>query len=214
MDEDAPRWPDTLVGVLLSLLAKDCAPLPSAPLRDAADAMFRVSCHDLTETGLQDMLAVLTCKHASALADEGAEDEEESGDDSEVDDSDVDSEAEGSSTSDEDEDEEEEEEEEEDEEEGDEGSASDDSDASSSSSDDDMAATDAEMFKMDEKLGAYFATLKRGKGGNTREAAEQLVQFKQRIATLLEQLYKRVRMVLNIWYRCRGLSVLGVLGFF
>lgn len=60
-------------------------------------------------------------------------------------------------------------------------------------SDDGLGATDAEMFRMDAKLAAYFATIKNGKGGNAKAAAEQLDQFKLRVVTLLEYFLKRVR---------------------
>lgn len=36
-------------------------------------------------------------------------------------------------------------------------------------SDDGLGATDAEMFRMDAKLAAYFATIKNGKGGTPRQ---------------------------------------------
>jgi hypothetical protein len=49
--EAAPHWHDTLMDVLLSLLARAAAPLPSAPLRDAAEHAFRAFAEDLTATG-------------------------------------------------------------------------------------------------------------------------------------------------------------------
>lgn len=53
-DEGAPgppHWHDTLMDVLLSLLARNAAPLPSAPLRDAVEHVFRAFADDLTATG-------------------------------------------------------------------------------------------------------------------------------------------------------------------
>lgn len=52
-EEDAaePHWHDTLMDVLLSLLARNAAPLPSAPLRDAVEHVFRCFADDLTATG-------------------------------------------------------------------------------------------------------------------------------------------------------------------
>lgn len=47
----APHWHDTLMDVLLSLLARNAAPLPSAPLRDAVEHVFRSFADDLTPTG-------------------------------------------------------------------------------------------------------------------------------------------------------------------
>ncbi len=46
-----PPWMDRLVDVLLSLLAKASGHLPSAPLRDAAEGLFRVFARHLTMTG-------------------------------------------------------------------------------------------------------------------------------------------------------------------
>jgi hypothetical protein len=56
-EEQPPHWHDTLMDVLLSLLARNAAPLPSAPLRDAVDHVFRAFGEDLTPTGGQADLA-------------------------------------------------------------------------------------------------------------------------------------------------------------
>lgn len=66
-------------------------------------------------------------------------------------------------------------------------------DPGAGSDDDDDNATDAEMFRMDKHLGAYFAALKAGAGGNAKAAAEQLEQFRLRIVVLLEIFFKKVR---------------------
>lgn len=47
----APHWMDTLVDVLLALLAPTSTSLPSAPLREAVEHVFRVFCDQLTPTG-------------------------------------------------------------------------------------------------------------------------------------------------------------------
>lgn len=57
--EESPHWMDTLVDVLLSLLAHSHAPLPSAPLRDAAERAFRAFSEQLTATGLADLLRII-----------------------------------------------------------------------------------------------------------------------------------------------------------
>ena len=44
-------WADRLLDVLLSLLARPAAPLPSAPLRDAVEAVFRAFSDAITPTG-------------------------------------------------------------------------------------------------------------------------------------------------------------------
>ncbi|RMZ53345.1 hypothetical protein APUTEX25_004833, partial [Auxenochlorella protothecoides] len=135
----APAWHDTLVDVVLSLLARPCSPMPSAPLRNAAESVFRVFATDLTTTGLQDLLRVLASSAGGPEEVLGAASPSGQGNDS----------------------------------------------------DDGLGATDAEMFRMDAKLAAYFATIKNGKGGNAKAAAEQLDQFKLRVVTLLEYFLKR-----------------------
>lgn len=49
--EAEAAWPDVLLDLLLSQLARPADALPSAPLRGAVDALFRVVCHDLRPTG-------------------------------------------------------------------------------------------------------------------------------------------------------------------
>ncbi len=50
------------------------------------------------------------------------------------------------------------------------------------------------MFRMDANVASYFATLKEGKGrGAARAARDELVNFKMRVAGLLEAFCKRVR---------------------
>lgn len=58
-EADAP-WPDALLDILLAQLARPGGALPTAPLRDAVDAVFAAICKDLTPTGLQDLMRVLT----------------------------------------------------------------------------------------------------------------------------------------------------------
>ncbi|KAL6769432.1 hypothetical protein ACKKBG_A30985 [Auxenochlorella protothecoides x Auxenochlorella symbiontica] len=184
----APAWHDTLVDVVLSLLARPCSPMPSAPLRNAAESVFRVFATDLTTTGLQDLLRVLASlaggpeevlgegEGSEQEDDEGSEEEEEEEEGSEAEEGSEESEAEAASSSDEEVDAEA-------------GAAS--PSGQGNDSDDGLGATDAEMFRMDAKLAAYFATIKNGKGGNAKAAAEQLDQFKLRVVTLLEYFLKR-----------------------
>jgi len=49
-DADAP-WADRLLDILLSLLARPAAPLPSAPLREAVEAVFRAFADAVTPVG-------------------------------------------------------------------------------------------------------------------------------------------------------------------
>ena len=46
-----PPWQDALLDVQLALLSRPAGALPSAPLRDAVEALFRATCHLLTSTG-------------------------------------------------------------------------------------------------------------------------------------------------------------------
>ena len=46
-----PPWQDALLDVQLALLSRPSEALPSAPLRDAVEALFRATCHLLTRTG-------------------------------------------------------------------------------------------------------------------------------------------------------------------
>lgn len=48
-----PAWSEVLLDVLLSLLSRPSAPLPSAPLRTACEAVWRVTCDALTQAGMQ-----------------------------------------------------------------------------------------------------------------------------------------------------------------
>lgn len=57
--DEATAWPDALVDALLSLLSKTTAPLPSTPLRDAVEAVFRNMCDSVTATGELGSLAPL-----------------------------------------------------------------------------------------------------------------------------------------------------------
>lgn len=58
--EQPPHWHDTLMDVLLALLARNAAPLPSAPLRDAVEHTFRAFADGLTGTGA-DYATVVHC---------------------------------------------------------------------------------------------------------------------------------------------------------
>jgi len=57
-DADAP-WPDRLLDILLSLLARPAAPLPSAPLREAVEAVFRAFADAVTPVGAASSLGSL-----------------------------------------------------------------------------------------------------------------------------------------------------------
>ncbi len=69
-DEGAPgppHWHDTLMDVLLSLLARNAAPLPSAPLRDAVEHVFRAFADDLTATGGKRGMRLGCCVSAAGV---------------------------------------------------------------------------------------------------------------------------------------------------
>ncbi len=47
------QWCEVLLDVLLALLSRPAAPLPSAPLRSACEAVWRAACEGLTAVGMQ-----------------------------------------------------------------------------------------------------------------------------------------------------------------
>jgi hypothetical protein len=55
-------------------------------------------------------------------------------------------------------------------------------------------SADEAMFRLDAKLASYFATLKQGraKGGSSQQQRRQLLDFKMRVAALLDAFCKRV----------------------
>ena len=55
-----------------------------------------------------------------------------------------------------------------------------------------LQCADEAMFRMDAKLASYFATLKEGRGGSARTARDELINFKMRVAGLVEAFCKRV----------------------
>lgn len=57
---DATPWMDRLVDMVLSLLAQASSQLPSAPLRDAVEGLFRLFASQLTSTGA-------TASHATSM---------------------------------------------------------------------------------------------------------------------------------------------------
>lgn len=56
-------WADRLLDVVLSLLARPAAPLPSAPLRDAVETVFRAFSDAITPTGACSLVEC-ACEHA------------------------------------------------------------------------------------------------------------------------------------------------------
>jgi DNA polymerase phi len=190
-DDGAPHWMDSLVDVLLALLARNHAPLPSAPLRDAAERAFRAFCDALTPAGMADLLLVVE-QGAGGAGDDGVlvPDGGEGGEESDGGGSGSDSESE--------EDEHEEDEASESEEEAEAAAAGAKAakrDGSDSGSDSDASAdaddfTDEQMFKMDAKLAAYFSTV-RDSRSVAKASAQELANFKMRVLALLEAFMRR-----------------------
>ncbi|KAI8471961.1 MAG: DNA polymerase phi-domain-containing protein [Monoraphidium minutum] len=200
-----PHWADLLLDVLLALLS---APggggggggLPSAPLREAAEALFRASADELTAAGLQDLLRVL-CQRPDegGLLQEGDDD----------DDSEVEQDEEGGSGDDDEGSEEEAEEGSEEEEEGSEeeeedkeeagreagakarggGGGSEDGDEEEESEDTGM--DDEAMLRLDSQLGAYVKSMLARGGASGRERAAALRGLQLRAAALLEEWLRR-----------------------
>lgn len=61
---------------------------------------------------------------------------------------------------------------------------------------------------MDAKLASYFATLKEGKGGAARAARDELINFKMRVAGLVEAFCKRVSSFAHICWVTSGARTL------
>lgn len=167
LEMGVPHWADTLVDVLLSLLARPSNTLPCAPIRDAAEVTFRVFCSDLTATGLEDMLRIMR-RPLSGPA-ESEEEEEEDEEEDEIPSTDNNTDEEGG------------EEEEEDVA----------FDVEVDGDDDGEGATDADMFKMDEKLASYFSVLKDGRGGGSKAQKDELLNFKMRVAALIDSYIRK-----------------------
>ncbi|KAK3286324.1 hypothetical protein CYMTET_6116 [Cymbomonas tetramitiformis] len=206
-----PHFMDVLMDVLLALLAR-----PSAPLRDAAERVFRGWVNDVTGTGVKDMLRVLDKKgkrqrlrargskrkgknsEGDVVEREGSGDERDDDIDDDSDDSDEDV------LSDEDEEDEEEEEEEEEEVE-DEDEDEEEAEAPSlvprpgpgdgvdkaNGEEEEEDMDDEAMFKMDALLGAAYQSNQKEKQ-REKQKAETLMHFKFRVCTLLEIYVKKV----------------------
>ncbi|KAK9827786.1 hypothetical protein WJX74_002012 [Apatococcus lobatus] len=86
--EDGDAWQDVLLGTLLTLLAAPSQTLPTAPLRAAVQAVFRPICPQLTASGVQELMKVVTQSGLSAgqPAEGGAEEESGTGSEEEEDD--------------------------------------------------------------------------------------------------------------------------------
>ncbi|KAG1677626.1 hypothetical protein FOA52_010407 [Chlamydomonas sp. UWO 241] len=197
-DEDGPApvvpWQDILVDVSLSLLSRPASVLPSAPFREAVEALWRGLAGQVTEQGMRDLVRVIVAGREDedvlgADEDDGDEDEEEVEQDEEE------SEAEA---------------EEESGKKGKKGEkkggkkaapvaeASDDEDEKdkdgSSDSDDEKeseGADDADMFRMDAKMAAYLrGMVDQRKGAKERRVA--LASLRLRALTLVEAYAKKV----------------------
>ncbi|GAB4814705.1 hypothetical protein N2152v2_001751 [Parachlorella kessleri] len=183
--EQAPHWMDTLMDVLLALLAQTSASLPSAPLREAVEHVFRVFCDQLTPTGMQDMLRVIGRPVQQSQGEEGIFDSEEEGEEGGDAASSEDEEGGGSDGESSDE---------EGEEEGSSSGGEEETKAAedgAASSEDEEGMSDEAMFRMDAKLAAYFAAAKQSKRG-ARAQREELLNFKLRVIALLDAFIKKV----------------------
>ncbi|KAG2493575.1 hypothetical protein HYH03_008094 [Edaphochlamys debaryana] len=211
--KDAPgpsgSWGDVLVDVMLAVLARPGGALPIAPLREAAETLWRQCCDEgVSAEGVADIARVVAAggkgegQDAAGLfesdeeEEEGSEDEDEEESDEEEDEVEEEAPAKqkGKQTPGKKEErkrkggsEEEEEEVEEDEEGGD-GAGKAGSEEEESEDMDDEA-----MFRMDEKLAAYFRSIAGGRAGSAAaaERASALVNFRLRALALLEALAKK-----------------------
>jgi hypothetical protein len=175
--EELVHWADALVDIILSIFSRNEAPLPSAPLRDAAERLFKTFTSHVTATGIDDLLQIV----AKPL-----DEKEEDGDESDNSDEELDD-ASGS-----------------DEEGNSDGDSEEDTNDGSESEEENFAArvdnedadgdadvmTDEQMFRMDAQLGAYFATMQKGR--DTKKLRQELVSFKLRALACLEMIMKKL----------------------
>ncbi|KAK9814621.1 hypothetical protein WJX72_008822 [[Myrmecia] bisecta] len=199
------QWMDVLLDILLSLLARPAAPLPSAPLREAVEGVFKAFCEHLTPTGMQDLLRIIAQREDAKKDEDGVfaeEAEVEADGDADMADADAAADAGSGGESGDDEgepesgaeDEESEEDGSDDEEEGaDEvdiiaarikAAAEEAGIAPGSDNDSDAdAMDDAAMFRMDTTLAAVLRSSLKGGGTEARKA---LADFQFRAIALLE----------------------------
>ncbi len=169
-DEENVEWQDVLVDCILSVISRNEAPYPSAPLRDSGELLFRYFSGDILRNGLSSMLDVLV-QPLDEIGTHDKESEDDGGDDIEMDESELDESEEGS-----------------------ESESEDIQDLRESDMDIDLPdveedATDEQMFKMDSMLGAYFASHANIK--SKKQLREDSINFKLRVISCLE-IYMRL----------------------
>jgi DNA polymerase phi len=177
--DEGVHWADALVDVILAVMSRNESPLPSAPVRDAAQRTFRVFASEVTSTGVEDLLAVVT-----QPLDQRDRDEEISG-------SDVDEEGEAQSgegavhtdgsdseladtdtTDDEDAD------------------PGENADTLSEAIDNEGGFTDEQMFKLDAQLSAVFSTMRSRR--DNKSVRQDIINFKLRTLACIEAYMKKV----------------------
>lgn len=157
------QWQDVLVDCILSVLSRNEAPYPSAPLRDSGELLFRYFSAEISKNGLSSMFEVLMESPENAAPQEA-----ESDDEVEMDDWGNDNLPEDDKDSEREEDE----------------------DSIHSDIEADLPdATDEQMFRMDSMLGAYFASHANSK--SKKSLKEDSMNFKLRVVNCLE-IYMRL----------------------
>ncbi|WIA38355.1 hypothetical protein OEZ86_001688 [Tetradesmus obliquus] len=169
--------------------------VPTAPLREACEAVFRAFAEEMTPQGLSDMLRLLGQRASEAIKKDDEEDSEVEmdEDDDDGDASDASEDAEGSGSE---------------EDAGQEEDASDDADeaapaaakqpaaaaADGEDEDDDESdggMDDEAMMRLDAQLGAAVRSMVAGRGGSAKERAASLLGLQLRVAALLEEWLKK-----------------------
>ena len=167
---------------MLSILSRNESPFPSAPLRDAAERVFKSFASHVTATGVQDLLQVIAKPLDEKDAEDGedGEESEEGSDDEEME------EASGEGSGDDEEVEEEKE---------DAGLSSEEEEGENNEDDgdddeaEDEGMTDEQMFKLDAQLGAYFVNMQKSK--DTKKIRQEMIGFKLRALACLEMVMKK-----------------------
>jgi len=179
LEVESGSWTYVLLDCLLLLLRQPWEPLPAAPLRDCAEAVFRAFAETAVSwNGFTHLMRIVISGDDTEVGEEGEaqEEEEEAGDESMDEDED-----EGS-----DEEEDSDEEEEEVKEEG--GGKEWIDDGSDEEELPDM--DDEAMFRMDKAVAAHLRNLQNAKA-RRRADAEARLNFKLRVASLLEAFARR-----------------------
>uniref|UniRef100_A0A383W0H0 Myb-binding protein 1A n=1 Tax=Tetradesmus obliquus TaxID=3088 RepID=A0A383W0H0_TETOB len=202
--EGEPAWQDVLLDLLLALLSNSSSSdaakgggvlVPSAPLREACEAVFRAFAEEMTPQGLSDMLRLLGQRASEAIKKDDEEDSEVEMDEDDIDDGGSDASASSDATgSGSEEDAEQQEEASKDADEAAPAAKKQPAAAAADGEDEDESdggMDDEAMMRLDAQLGAAVRSMVAGRGGSAKERAASLLGLQLRVAALLEEWLKK-----------------------